>query len=225
MLGQSERNLWIWTNSDQSEDVSSNWSHFDFSLSLLYLQSDHTPKDQEYQHFLQILNHWLRYRPYRHAPCSITISDNVNRLLRIQCEIFRDPLIGWRRKWGMMLPALLLTVLAARLACADPEPKPKPKPREWREWSATRKLIQSRTMRWVLGWVTWPQPWAHKLSSMLNSIPHFIYLHRDRRVLLHGGWGLRGLLRRGLLLRGGGVHGLWHHRSRTITGRPSTKLR
>ena len=54
----------------------------------------------------------------------------------------------------MMLPALLLTVLAARLACADPEPKPKPKPREWREWSATRKLIQSRTMRWVLGWVT-----------------------------------------------------------------------
>ena len=40
-------------------------------------------------------------------------------------RIFRDPLMG--RRWGLMLPALLLTVLAARLTCADPAPKPKPR--------------------------------------------------------------------------------------------------
>ena len=53
---------------------------------------------------------------------------------KFQMKIFRDPLMGRRRRWGLMLPALLLTVLSVRLTCADPDPKPKP--REWRQWSA-----------------------------------------------------------------------------------------
>ena len=52
------------------------------------------------------------------------------KLIMLQNNIFRDPLMGGRRRWSLMLPALLLTVLATPLAHADPEPKPKPKPRK-----------------------------------------------------------------------------------------------
>ena len=54
-------------------------------------------------------------------------NDNVPKC-KFSSIFFRDPLMG-RRRWGLMLPALLLTVLAARLTCADPTALAKP--REW----------------------------------------------------------------------------------------------
>ena len=73
----------------------------------------------------------------------------------------------------------------------------------------------------------------HVLLDYIPSIPIIpilaltlpLTIYRDGRVLLHGGRGLRRLLRRGLLLRGGRVRRLGRHRSGALARRPGSQPR
>ena len=76
--------------------------------------------------------------------------------------------MGRRRRWGLMLPALLLTVLSVRLTCADPDPKPKP--REWRQWSARGSFIAEVALDSPTGGIALDSPTAGGALASLTAV-------------------------------------------------------